>query len=86
MTPFPLFLLEYYPGKHSRAHNEFLSLSQNLTGPSIIQSLASFTFDFKNVEKPYKSFHGNIVRLRQARRIPCNKYFTLSSLFTLDIF
>jgi len=43
----------------NRAHYDFVSLSKELSPPgSIYTSTVQFPFEFKNMEKPYETYHG----------------------------
>lgn len=46
-------------------HNEFLSLGQELSSPGELREATKFDFEFRHVEKPYESYTGLTVRLRQ---------------------
>jgi len=45
-------------------HYEFTSLAQELASPGEMTHSQSFNFEFRNVEKPYESYHGINVKLR----------------------
>lgn len=57
-----LLLLEMFFDRGN--HYEFLSLVQELAAPGELQHPRSFSFNFKNVEKQYESYHGINVKLR----------------------
>ncbi|KAI1946829.1 Vacuolar protein sorting-associated protein 26 [Ophidiomyces ophidiicola] len=46
------------------AQHEFLSLAHELAAPGELQHPRTFTFAFRNVEKPFESYRGLNVRLR----------------------
>ncbi|KAI9292792.1 putative PEP8-vacuolar protein sorting/targeting protein [Neoconidiobolus thromboides FSU 785] len=54
-------------------HYEFTSLVQELCAPGELKDTTSFDFEFKNVEKPYESYHGINVKLRYFVRAVASK-------------
>lgn len=50
-------------------HQEFLSLSQELSAPGEMRQAHTFDFMFKNVEKQFESYHGINVKLRYFIRV-----------------
>lgn len=44
--------------------SEFLCMIQELAVPGDLRYSTTFDFEFRNVEKQYESYFGNIVRLR----------------------
>ncbi|EGF78032.1 hypothetical protein BATDEDRAFT_91145 [Batrachochytrium dendrobatidis JAM81] len=54
-------------------HYEFLSLSQELSGPGEFRQSTTFDFEFKNIEKAYESYHGLNVKLRYFVRVTISR-------------
>ncbi|KAJ9057962.1 Vacuolar protein sorting-associated protein 26 [Entomophthora muscae] len=54
-------------------HYEFTSLAQELAAPGELSRTTSYTFEFKNVEKAYESYHGINVKLRYFVRVVISK-------------
>ncbi|RKO95642.1 vacuolar protein sorting-associated protein 26, partial [Caulochytrium protostelioides] len=50
-------------------HDEFLTLSQSLVDPGVLDATATYDFAFHNVEKRYESYFGNNVKLRYFVRV-----------------
>jgi vacuolar protein sorting-associated protein 26 len=61
--------LQYVRG----AHQEFVSLSQELAAPGELRHTGTFDFEFKNVEKPYESYTGINVKLRYLLRVTISR-------------
>lgn len=59
-----------------RAHYDFISLSKELAPPGTIYAPSmEFPFLFKNVEKPYESYHGRNVSIRYIVRVAVERKF-----------
>lgn len=59
-----------------RAHYDFISLSKELAPPGAIYAPSmEFPFMFKNVEKPYESYHGRNVSIRYIVRVAVERKF-----------
>lgn len=54
-------------------HHEFLSLQTELAAPGELQHPVTLPFSFKNVEKPYESYHGINVKLRYFLRVTVSR-------------
>ncbi|EGP91688.1 unnamed protein product [Zymoseptoria tritici ST99CH_1A5] len=54
-------------------HHEFLSLQTELAAPGELQHPVTLPFTFKNVEKPYESYHGINVKLRYFLRVTVSR-------------
>ncbi|KZV95841.1 vacuolar protein sorting-associated protein 26 [Exidia glandulosa HHB12029] len=54
-------------------HQEFLSLTQELSAPAEMRQAQTFDFHFKNVEKQYESYHGINVKLRYFLRVTISR-------------
>lgn len=54
-------------------NHEFLSLQTELASPGELQHPVTLPFTFKNVEKPYESYHGINVKLRYFLRVTVSR-------------
>ncbi|KAG9303581.1 hypothetical protein G9A89_018477 [Geosiphon pyriformis] len=66
-------------------HYEFSSLVQELAVPGEMRQPQSFKFEFKNVEKPYESYHGINVKLRYFVRLTITRRLTTDIVKEKDI-
>lgn len=59
-----------------RGHYDFISLAKELSPPSsLFNQNTAFAFHFKNVEKPYESYHGKNVSIRYLVRVSIERKF-----------
>jgi len=59
-----------------RTQNDFISLSKELSPPGVLyQSSNSFSFHFKNIEKPYESYNGRNISIRYLVRVLIERKF-----------
>ncbi len=52
---------------------EFVTLSKELSRPGELTHSNSFSFEFREVEKPYESYYGVTVKLKYFLRVTINK-------------
>lgn len=50
-----------------------ISLAQELAAPGELRGLATYEFDFKNIEKQYESYHGTNASLRYFVRVTVSR-------------
>ncbi|ODQ79277.1 hypothetical protein BABINDRAFT_8852 [Babjeviella inositovora NRRL Y-12698] len=57
----------------TKSADDFLSLSQELAAPGELKHPETYSFEFKNVEKQYESYHGAQVNLRYVVRVSVHR-------------